>query len=163
MLKAARAEWFKACRPANTRVCPPTHTSAMADWRWLANTWADNMASAVGRPCSKGCSASSTTRSACWPTARPATARPLARLLKVAEPAPSGFLIVGANGPARAVAIDTSGRTLVAGEFTLFNGTARVGRKGDERTLLRFTLSELGAVSDLNTEPYSLVERMGSK
>lgn len=30
-----------------------------------------------------------------------ATARPLARLLKVAEPAPSGFLIVGANGPAR--------------------------------------------------------------
>lgn len=45
----------------------------------------------------------------------------------------------------------------------LFNGTARVGRKGDERTLLRFTLSELGAVSDLNTEPYSLVERMGSK
>ena len=33
-----------------------------------------------------------------------ATARPLARLLKVAEPAPSGFLIVGANGPARAIA-----------------------------------------------------------
>ena len=32
-----------------------------------------------------------------------ATARPLARLLKVAEPAPSGFLIVGANGPARAI------------------------------------------------------------
>ncbi|CAH0199918.1 MULTISPECIES: sodium:proton antiporter [Pseudomonas] len=32
-----------------------------------------------------------------------ATARPLARLLKVAEPAPSGFLIVGANGPARAL------------------------------------------------------------
>jgi NhaP-type Na+/H+ or K+/H+ antiporter len=32
-----------------------------------------------------------------------ATARPLARLLKVAEPAPSGFLIVGANGPARTV------------------------------------------------------------
>ena len=31
----------------------------------------------------------------------------------------------GANAPARAVAIDTSGRTLVAGEFTLFNGTAR--------------------------------------
>lgn len=31
-----------------------------------------------------------------------ATARPLARLLKVAEPPPSGFLIVGANGPARA-------------------------------------------------------------
>lgn len=30
-----------------------------------------------------------------------ATARPLARLLKVAEPAPSGFLIVGANTPAR--------------------------------------------------------------
>ncbi|MFI8556050.1 cation:proton antiporter [Pseudomonas putida] len=30
-----------------------------------------------------------------------ATARPLARLLKVAEPAPSGFLIVGANRPAR--------------------------------------------------------------
>jgi hypothetical protein len=30
-----------------------------------------------------------------------ATARPLARLLNVAEPAPSGFLIVGANGPAR--------------------------------------------------------------
>ncbi|MEN5036187.1 cation:proton antiporter [Pseudomonas sp. TWI929] len=33
-----------------------------------------------------------------------ATARPLARLLKVAEPAPSGFLIVGANEPARAIA-----------------------------------------------------------
>ena len=32
-----------------------------------------------------------------------ATARPLARLLKVAEPPPSGFLIVGANGPARAL------------------------------------------------------------
>ena len=32
-----------------------------------------------------------------------ATARPLARLLKVAEPAPSGFLIVGANGPARTI------------------------------------------------------------
>ncbi|NUU37154.1 sodium:proton antiporter [Pseudomonas sp. C2B4] len=30
-----------------------------------------------------------------------ATARPLARMLKVAEPAPSGFLIIGANGPAR--------------------------------------------------------------
>ena len=30
-----------------------------------------------------------------------ATARPLARLLKVTEPAPSGFLIVGANRPAR--------------------------------------------------------------
>ncbi|HDS1767578.1 MULTISPECIES: cation:proton antiporter [Pseudomonas] len=33
-----------------------------------------------------------------------ATARSLARLLKVAEPAPSGFLIVGANEPARAIA-----------------------------------------------------------
>ena len=32
-----------------------------------------------------------------------ATARPLARLLKVAEPAPSGFLIVGANPPARTI------------------------------------------------------------
>lgn len=32
-----------------------------------------------------------------------ATARPLARLLKVAEPAPSGFLIIGANAVARAV------------------------------------------------------------
>ncbi|MBK5539246.1 sodium:proton antiporter [Pseudomonas sp. TH05] len=32
-----------------------------------------------------------------------ATARPLARLLKVAEPAPSGFLIVGANTPARTI------------------------------------------------------------
>ncbi|MFJ4064897.1 cation:proton antiporter [Pseudomonas sp. NPDC089996] len=33
-----------------------------------------------------------------------ATARPLARLLKVAEPAPSGFLLVGANPPARTLA-----------------------------------------------------------
>ncbi|MBA6138584.1 MULTISPECIES: cation:proton antiporter [Pseudomonas] len=33
-----------------------------------------------------------------------ATARPLARLLKVAEPAPSGFLVVGASEPARAIA-----------------------------------------------------------
>ncbi len=33
-----------------------------------------------------------------------ATARPLARLLKVAEPAPSGFLIVGASAPARSIA-----------------------------------------------------------
>ncbi|MHA6163934.1 cation:proton antiporter [Pseudomonas sichuanensis] len=33
-----------------------------------------------------------------------ATARPLARLLKVAEPAPSGFLMVGANPPARTIA-----------------------------------------------------------
>lgn len=32
-----------------------------------------------------------------------ATARPLAQLLKVAEPAPSGFLIVGANPVARAI------------------------------------------------------------
>jgi len=32
-----------------------------------------------------------------------ATARPLARLLKVAEPAPNGFLIVGAHPPARAI------------------------------------------------------------
>lgn len=32
-----------------------------------------------------------------------ATARPIARLLNVAEPAPSGFLIIGANGPARAI------------------------------------------------------------
>ena len=32
-----------------------------------------------------------------------ATARPLARLLKVAEPAPSGFLIIGANPCARAI------------------------------------------------------------
>ncbi|MFM8470707.1 MAG: hypothetical protein ACKODH_12215, partial [Limisphaerales bacterium] len=31
----------------------------------------------------------------------------------------------GANGPARAVAIDANGKTIVAGEFTLFNGTAR--------------------------------------
>lgn len=31
----------------------------------------------------------------------------------------------GANGPTRAVAIDANGKTLVAGEFTLFNGTAR--------------------------------------
>jgi NhaP-type Na+/H+ or K+/H+ antiporter len=34
-----------------------------------------------------------------------ATARPLAKLLKVAEPAPSGFLIVGANPVARALGI----------------------------------------------------------
>ncbi|MBM7059930.1 sodium:proton antiporter [Pseudomonas sp. UL073] len=33
-----------------------------------------------------------------------ATARPLARLLKVAEPAPNGFLIVGAHRPARELA-----------------------------------------------------------
>lgn len=33
-----------------------------------------------------------------------ATARPLARLLRVAEPAPSGFLLVGANPPARTLA-----------------------------------------------------------
>lgn len=32
-----------------------------------------------------------------------ATSRPLARLLKVAEPAPNGFLIVGAHPPARAI------------------------------------------------------------
>ncbi|WXL24254.1 sodium:proton antiporter [Ectopseudomonas mendocina] len=32
-----------------------------------------------------------------------ATARPIARLLNVAEPAPSGFLIIGANGPAREI------------------------------------------------------------
>lgn len=33
-----------------------------------------------------------------------ATARPLAKLLKVSEPAPSGFLIIGANPVARAIA-----------------------------------------------------------
>ena len=32
-----------------------------------------------------------------------ATARPLARLLKVAEPSPSGYLIVGANPVGRAI------------------------------------------------------------
>ncbi|MCP8463437.1 cation:proton antiporter [Pseudomonas sp. ZM23] len=40
-----------------------------------------------------------------------ATARPLARLLKVAEPAPTGFLIIGANPVARAIgqALQNSG------------------------------------------------------
>jgi len=43
-----------------------------------------------------------------------ATARPLARILKVSEPAPRGFLIVGANPVARAIASALEGQGFTA-------------------------------------------------
>jgi hypothetical protein len=77
----ARSDSASSCRawrPARTCGRPATQTSLMALRRWLAKTCADSMASALGRPCSSGLLASSTTQSACWPTASPAIARALA-------------------------------------------------------------------------------------
>jgi hypothetical protein len=43
----------------------------------------------------------------------------------------------------------------------VFNGTQQLPAKGDERTLVRFTLNESGQVSDLNTRPQTIVQRAG--
>ena len=43
----------------------------------------------------------------------------------------------------------------------VFNGTQQIPAKGDERTLVRFTLDEAGQVTDLNTRPLTIVQRMG--
>ena len=43
----------------------------------------------------------------------------------------------------------------------VFTGTQQIPRKGDERTLIRFTLDEAGQVLDLNTSPKAIVQRTG--
>ena len=43
----------------------------------------------------------------------------------------------------------------------VFNGTQQIPAKGDERTLVRFTLDEAGQVTDLNTRPLTIVQRLG--
>ena len=43
----------------------------------------------------------------------------------------------------------------------VFNGTQQLPAKGDERTLVRFTLDEAGKVTDLNTRPQIIVQRAG--
>ena len=43
----------------------------------------------------------------------------------------------------------------------VFNGTQQIPAKGDERTLVRFTLEEAGQVTDLNTRPLTIVQRVG--
>ena len=45
----------------------------------------------------------------------------------------------------------------------VFTGQVRLPAKGQERTLVRFNLGEDGYVTDLSTEPYTLVETMGLK
>lgn len=43
----------------------------------------------------------------------------------------------------------------------VYTGTQQIPRKGDERTLIRFTLDEAGQVLDLNTNPKTIVQRTG--
>jgi hypothetical protein len=43
----------------------------------------------------------------------------------------------------------------------VFNGTQQIPAKGDERTLVRFTLDDSGQVTDLNTRPLTIVQRLG--
>ncbi len=43
----------------------------------------------------------------------------------------------------------------------IYNSTVRIPIKGDERTLVRFTLNDRGDVVDLNTRPLTIVERSG--
>lgn len=43
----------------------------------------------------------------------------------------------------------------------VFTGTQQIPRKGDERTLVRFTLDESGRVLDLSTNPKTIVQRTG--
>jgi hypothetical protein len=43
----------------------------------------------------------------------------------------------------------------------VFTGTQQIPRKGDERTLIRFTLDESGQVLDLSTSPKTIVQRTG--
>lgn len=43
----------------------------------------------------------------------------------------------------------------------VFTGTQQIPRKGDERTLVRFTLDAAGRVQSLDTRPTTLVQRAG--
>ncbi len=43
----------------------------------------------------------------------------------------------------------------------VFNGTQQIPAKGDERTLVRFTLDEAGQVTNLDTRPLTIVQRVG--
>ena len=43
----------------------------------------------------------------------------------------------------------------------VYTGTQQIPRKGDERTLVRFTLDESGQVLDLSTSPKTIVQRAG--
>jgi hypothetical protein len=43
----------------------------------------------------------------------------------------------------------------------VYTGTQQIPRKGDERTLVRFTLDEAGQVLDLSTTPKTIVQRAG--
>jgi hypothetical protein len=43
----------------------------------------------------------------------------------------------------------------------IYTGTQQIPRKGDERTLVRFSIDESGRVTDLNTRPLTIVQRTG--
>ena len=43
----------------------------------------------------------------------------------------------------------------------VFTGTQQIPRKGDERTLVRFTLDDLGQVLSLSTAPKTIVQKAG--
>lgn len=43
----------------------------------------------------------------------------------------------------------------------VFTGTQQIPRKGDERTLVRFTLDDVGRVLSLSTTPKTIVQRAG--
>ena len=43
----------------------------------------------------------------------------------------------------------------------VFNGTQQMPAKGDERTLVRFTLDDTGQVTNLDTRPLTIVQRVG--
>ena len=43
----------------------------------------------------------------------------------------------------------------------VYTGTQQIPRKGDERTLVRFTIDESGRVLDLSTNPKTIVQRTG--
>jgi len=43
----------------------------------------------------------------------------------------------------------------------VFTGTQQIPRKGDERTLVRFTLDAAGQVLALSTNPKTIVQRTG--
>ena len=43
----------------------------------------------------------------------------------------------------------------------VFTGTQQIPRKGDERTLVRFTLDASGAVTQVGTRPHPIVQRSG--
>jgi hypothetical protein len=43
----------------------------------------------------------------------------------------------------------------------IFTGTQQIPRKGDARTLVRFSIDDAGGVRDINTRPMTLVQRTG--